>query len=217
MSLKSLHNAAVTKSCLPRSLVVESKFGEKGQDTVFYRDLIFNAVSSHPGADAPVEEQFDAALLYASNLAGMHKEMALRGLKMFLFGGSDRQNEVRIDGAFDMASMIEMFDSGEVDGATFALIQDSWNEFTYPTNGGRFAPIGDCYIMGSYPMQPLSPVLPVFDKNTQADELTPVNWKAYGDHFLNREQANEEDADEGHKNNHILRDMIAAVKRAQKA
>jgi hypothetical protein len=71
--------------------------------------------------------------------------------------------------------------------------------------------------MGAYPMQPLSPVLPMFDKTSQTDELTPVSWKEYGNHYLNRDQAADEEQDKKHANNHILNDMINAVKRARNA
>ena len=214
MSLKSLHTARLTKSCLPRSLVTESKYCEKGQDTVFFRDLIFNAVTTFPGEDAPVYEQFEAALLYAANVSNIHKEMALRGLKMYLFGGSDRQTETRVDGAFDISAMADMFETGEADSLTFEQIQARWDDFTYPTNGGRFAPIGDCYIMGNYPMGPICPVLPMFDKHNQVEEFTPVTWRDYGNRFLNRDQAVDEAADDNGKISHILKDMVAAVKRA---
>ena len=179
---------------------------------MFFRDCILEGVTAICGEDSTVIEQFETALLCASNLTNIHREMALRGLKAYLFGGIDRASEERVFGAFSPNVMTEMFESNEVDINTFQTIANIWEEFEFPTNGGRFASIAGCFILGDFPMDAISPSLMVFDKITQEDKSTPVSWEVYAESFLQRDQAGDEEAEKALKIRHVLADMINAVK-----
>lgn len=217
MSLRALESAKLRATILPRSLVNDGRSIQRGHSSVFFRDCIHQGVASICNADTLVHEQFETALLVACGLTELHREMALRGLKAYLFGTVDRQSEERVLGAFDRAVMLEMFEDGEVDMKTFELIQASWDSFEFPTNGGRFAPIAECFIMGEFPMEAITPMLPKFDKKTQEDALTPVTWVEYAESFLNRDQAGDEEYDKALKITHVLNDIINNVKRKNAA
>jgi hypothetical protein len=217
MSLRALETAKLRQSILPRALVSDGRSIQRGHSSVFFRDCIHQGVAAICNADTPVHEQFEAALLVACGLTELHREMALRGLKAYLFGTIDRQSEERVLGAFDRSVMLEMFEDNEVDMKTFELIQASWEAFEFPTNGGRFAPISECFILGEFPMEAITPMLPKFDKKTQEDVLTPVTWVEYAESFLNRDQAGDESYEHDLKVKHVLADIINNVKRKNAA
>lgn len=217
MSLKALQSTKTKASILPRSLVSDGRSIQRGHSSVFFRDTIYQGVISLCNEETPVYEQFVTACEIASGLTELHREMALRGLKMYLFGGMDRASEERVIGAFDRSVMVEMFEDNEVDMKTFELIQTFWDDFTWSTNGGRFAPIGECFIMGEFPMECLSPALMKFDKKTQEDALTPVTWLEYAESFLHRDQAEDESYEHDLKVKHVLADIINNVKRKHNA
>lgn len=213
MSLRALETAKLRASSLPKTLVKDSRSIQRGHSTIFFRDCIYQGVVSLCTPDTPVYEQFITALEIASGLTELHREMALRGLKAYLFGTVDRDTEERVLGAFSREVMLEMFEDNEVTMKDFQLIQTTWDSFEWATNGGRFAPIGECFIMGEFPMETISPQLPKFDKVLQEDKLTPVTWLEYAESFLNRDQAGDEAAEHDLKVKHVLSDIISNVKR----
>lgn len=211
MSISALKSASFKKSVLPKTLVNDPRSIQRGHSSVFFRDCILSMVESICNEETSLHDQFKTALYAASSLSDIHREMALRGLKVYLFGGMDRANEERILGAFGREVMSELAQEDGIDMREFELIQATWNEFEYATNNGRFAPIAECFILGEFPMDTISPSLMVFDKKAQEDLLTPVTWIVYAQSYLNRDQAGIETGDHDLKVNHMLNDLKMQV------
>lgn len=213
---QNAQHAALAASVIPSAAV--TGIGQKGHTVAAVQAAILNAVKASGIPEGFELVEFAARMsvalteLYAAPLC-------LRALRAVLLARPDMESG-EVGGWFSADSMIAA--QGDIDLVLFQLLDDFWEEFSFPNGRGGFAPLGECYIpldkFGRYGMDAIWPTLPRWDEHTQREEWTPTSWVDYAQHYLNldRQGLEFETAEQNQLGKHKLNDLINRVKVSMK-
>lgn len=213
---QNARHAAYTVSNVPTAAV--TGIGQKGQTVAEVASIMLASVKQAGLGESFESVEFVARM--ASALTELYAApLCLRALRAVLLAQPDLEAG-ETGGWFNPASMVEA--QGDIDVTLFQLMDEFWEEFTFPNGRGGFAPLAECYIpldrYGRYGMDPIYPSLPVWDEHTQKDEWTPTTWEAYATHYLNldRQGLEFEAAEAKQLGRHKMNDLINRVKLSMK-
>ena len=208
--------AAYAGSVIPAAAV--TGIGQKGQTVVEVQNVILNAAKQ-----AAIPEGFELVEFVARMASALTEiyaaPLCLRALRAVLLARPELETG-EVGGWFSADSMVEA--DGDIDLVLFELIDEFWDEFTFPNGRGGFAPLAECYIpldkFGRYGMDPIFPTLPRWDEHTQREEWTPCSWVQYAQHYLklDRQGLEFEDAENKQLGRHKMADLINRVKVSMK-